>query len=114
MKHRTITALVCVLLAGSGIGVHAQSALDDSERGGPAKDKCAQVHTQAPYRAYGYDHEVVIENICPKPINCSVKTDVNPEVTTVRVAAHATETVVMFRGSPASEFKAVVDCKTAT
>jgi hypothetical protein len=113
MKHRLVAALVCVLLAGSGLAVRAQSALDDSERGTPVKEKCAQVHTQAPYRAYGYDHEVVIENTCPKPINCSVKTDVNPEIATVRVAAHATETVVTYRGSPAREFKADVDCKTA-
>jgi hypothetical protein len=112
MNHRWVAATVCVWLAGSGIGVHAQSALDDSERQPTAKDRCAQVRTQAPYRAYGYDHEVLIENTCTKPINCSVKTDVNPEATTVRVAPHATETVVTFRGSPAREFKADVDCKT--
>jgi hypothetical protein len=114
MKHRWAAAFVCVLLAGSGIGVHAQSALDDGERGEAPKEKCAHVRTQAPYRAYGYDHEVLIENTCPKPIDCSVKTNVNPEVTTVRVAPHATETIVTYRGSPASEFKADVDCKTAT
>jgi len=94
--------------------VHAQSALDTGERGQQAKEQCAHVHTQAPYRAYGYDHEVLIENTCAKPINCSVKTNVNPEVTTVLVAPHATATVITFRGSPASEFSADVDCKTAT
>src|SRR5262245_9123229 len=101
MQSRLAAALVCVLLAGSGLAVSAQSALDDGERGEVAPQKCAKVSTQAPYRAYGYDHEVSIENACTKPIDCSVKTNVNPDPTSVRVAPHAIETVVTFRGSPA-------------
>ena len=67
MKRLLGAALVCVWLAGSGFGARAESALDDSERA-PKADKCEKVSTEAVYRAYGYDHEVAIENKCPKPI----------------------------------------------
>jgi hypothetical protein len=109
---KLVWTLVCVVLAGSGLEARAQSALDDSERGPSKPAKCERVRSEAVYRGYGYDHEVTIENTCTKSISCSVKTNVNPDAAHVRVAAHATEIVLTFRGSPAREFTAEVDCKS--
>ena len=50
----------------------------------------------------------------PQTDNCSVKTNSNPEATKIKIAPHATERVVMFRGSPAREFTAEVECKSET
>ncbi len=85
--------------------------LDDGEREAPKNPKCIQVHVHAPYRAYGYDHVVEIVNDCDKAFTCSVKTDVNPEPTSVSVPAHETRSVITFKGSPAREFKPDVQCK---
>jgi hypothetical protein len=89
---------------------HAE-ALDSTEGAAPSAEKCVHVTTRTPYRGFGYDHEVDIENACAKPQVCKVKSNVNPDVQEVKVAVGKTATVVTFRGSPAREFKAEVDCK---
>jgi hypothetical protein len=113
MKASIRSALVCALIAGSGFAARAQRAPDDGAHGQkPAK--CEKVTLAAVYRGYGYDHEVTIENSCAKPIDCDVTTNSNPELTKIKVAAHATENVIMFHGSPAREFTADVACKQET
>jgi len=39
------------------------------------------VHSEARYGAYGYDHLVEVENTCDKTLVCRVKTNLNPEPT---------------------------------
>ena len=111
MQRRVALAVTaCAWLAAAGLPAHADP-LDDSERGPPkGAMSCVHVQTEAPYRAYGYDHLVTIENGCDKPVRCTVKTDVNPEPSHVRVEPQKSETVLTFRGSPASTFKADVSC----
>jgi hypothetical protein len=101
-----LLGLASPVLAGPG-------GLDDGERGPDPAKKCFEVRTLTPYRAYGYDHVVEIENKCDKPLQCDVKTDVNPETFKVDVPPHETRSVITFRGSPAREFKADVQCKQA-
>lgn len=107
-------ALMYVLIAAAQT-VRADAAPgDDGERGPPAKGlTCVHVQTEAHFRGYAYDHEVVIDNACDKAVVCSVKTDVNPEQNVVNVPAHEARRVVTFHGSPAREFKADVQCKPA-
>jgi hypothetical protein len=87
--------------------------LAQGEHDAPKIPKCAHVSSEARYGAYGYDHLVEIENGCDHALQCTVKTDVNPEPSNVAVPAKETRTVVTFRGSPSREFKADVRC-TAT
>lgn len=109
MRNIGISALGLLLLSGASLAAAAPS--DDAPNGGKAGNpKCVVVRGEARYRGYGYDHEVEIENACDKAISCVVKTDVNPQPTTVQVAAKSSATVVTFRGSPAREFKPDVVC----
>jgi hypothetical protein len=100
----------CCLALGAGGGVPVTRA-DDGEKG-PAKS-CWSSSDSAPYRGFGYDHVVTITNRCDKPLDCDVRTKVNPDPTHARVAGHATVEVITFHGSPAREFKSDVQCKPA-
>lgn len=94
-----VTLFAAALLASAGVALAQPS------------DRCLTHSTEARYGAYGYDHVVVIRNGCDEGATCTVTTSSNPTAQTVRVAAGATERVVMFRGSPAREFSANVDCQ---
>jgi hypothetical protein len=83
----------------------------DGEEGPPNPAKCVKVRTSARYVAYGYDHVVELENTCNKAMSCAVSTDANPTPASVDLAIGETKSVLTYRGSPASEFTAQVDCK---
>jgi hypothetical protein len=72
--------------------------------------KCVDVRGEA-YYILGYDHRVHLTNNCKKAVSCSVKTDVNPTVSQVDLAPGEKQTVITWRGSPASEFKPDVKCR---
>lgn len=101
------TASLLVVLATPGTGARAA----DGEDGPPNPGKCVKVRTSARYVAYGYDHVVELENTCNKAMSCDVSTDANPTPATVELAIGETKSVLTYRGSPASEFTAKVDCK---
>ena len=50
---------------------------------------CIGVGTEARYVPYGYNHIVRLTNGCSKAATCAVSTDVNPQATSVEVAASA-------------------------
>jgi hypothetical protein len=77
----------------------------------PKKDPstCVRVTTQARYIA-GYDHLVHLENACEQAVRCEVSTNVNPDVQVANLAPGTKETLLTFRGSPASAFEAKVAC----
>lgn len=79
----------------------------------PERPACVSFQTEARFRM-GYDHLVHITNQCTRPVQCTVRTNVNPSDIAVRVAAKTTETVLTFRGSPASSFRAEVHCDWAS
>jgi hypothetical protein len=87
------------------------AAAGPKQRKQPTEDQCVVVHSEARYGAYGYDHLVEVENTCDKTLVCTVKTNLNPEPTTVTVPGKEKRLVVTFRGSPAREFTPDVRCE---
>jgi hypothetical protein len=81
-------------------------------RAGQPAGACVQARAWTRYSS-GYDHLVTLQNGCAKVADCQVSTNVNPAPIRVMLPAGATETVLTFRGSPAYEFKPIVDCRVA-
>ena len=103
------------VMAAAGLVLAATIAADANAEDPPEKGgadgkvekvpKCVGVRSEARFSGYGYDHLVEIDNRCDKSVSCTVATDVNPQSRTITVAAGAKDTVLTFRGSPASAFK---------
>lgn len=73
---------------------------------------CVTVRASARYVGYGYTHTVVISNGCPKVVECSVWTDVDPEPrTTVQLKPKESREHVTRSGSPASAVVAGKSCR---
>jgi hypothetical protein len=72
---------------------------------------CVKATTQVVAVAYGYNHVVTLENTCTRAAACTVSTDVAPDPIQATVEAKQKVDLVTFRGSPASSFKAKVECK---
>jgi hypothetical protein len=83
----------------------------DEDAPAAPKKPCHEVEKQVQYRGLAYQHTVVIRNTCDKKIACTIKASSNPDPIELKVAAKASESVVVNNGSPASEFSADVDCK---
>jgi hypothetical protein len=75
---------------------------------------CVDVRTEARFRNYGYDHLVTVRNGCDQAQSCDVATNVSPDPSRVTVQPHSEVEVLTFRGSPAREFTAKVDCRSAS
>jgi hypothetical protein len=76
----------------------------------PVNLACVLARAEAPYRGSGYDHIVKLESRCEKPVQCRVSSDVNPDPVNVAVPPKGRIEVLLWRGSPASTFKARVTC----
>ena len=102
-----IVSLVAGLtaLTASSVGHGAEPAAE------PAPKACVAIKAEAPYRGSGYDHIVKLESHCQKPVKCRVSSDVNPEPVEVTLAPKERTEVLLWRGSPASTFKARVSCQ---
>ncbi|MDB4935323.1 MAG: hypothetical protein JWP87_2295 [Labilithrix sp.] len=108
--------LSCLTAVAIVIGASAQpndaSAQEKRDAGAStALPACISVGTDARYVPYGYNHVVLLKNGCSKAATCTVSTDVNPQATTVEVAAAAAVEVLTFTASPAQTFSARVTCK---
>ena len=81
----------------------------------PAPEKsmsaCTEVRTEVVYENLGYTHTVILTNHCGKPLVCTITTTSNPEPILANLTPEETHAVVAFRGSPAREFSATVNCK---
>lgn len=86
---------------------------DDAKKRKQTAAACVS-HTTEARHIMGYDHLVHIKNACESEATCKVSTDVNPQIQLVTVAPGQTKSVLTFRGSPAREFKATVECRLAT
>jgi hypothetical protein len=95
---------------GFVLAVAAPAAGADAGAAPPPVPPCVKVQTQAIFSGAGYNHVVGIENGCARAADCEVSTDVAPEKLAVTVPPGESRELVTFRGSPASEFKAVVKC----
>ena len=92
------------VLAASG-GLAAQDAGKSDKAG-----ECVQVRTDASFATVGYDHIVTLKSACKNHVTCSVKTDVNPDATTLELDPGEEKSVVTWRGSPARVFTPIVKC----
>jgi hypothetical protein len=99
MKHPRAALLAALALAAAAPSALAQKT--------PA---CVKWWQQVVAAGFGYNHVVGIENGCDKPAACVVSTDVAPDPIRVTVAPKEKTELVTFRGSPASTFKAKVEC----
>ena len=104
-------ASLAVIAASSSVASAQQPSPADAGAAPPALPACIAVSTESRYVPYGYNHIVIIKNGCSKAATCSVATDVNPQPTSVDVAAGASTEVLTFAGSPAQTFVARVTCK---
>ncbi|MBI5502771.1 MAG: hypothetical protein HY907_21175 [Deltaproteobacteria bacterium] len=95
----------------AGVALAVLGATAAVARAASSRANCVEVRTEAPYRNAGYDHIVHLTNDCGVAVSCTVTTDVNPEPTTVEVAAGEAVDVLTWRGSPAWEFAATVECR---
>jgi hypothetical protein len=105
---------VAVSLAGFGISFALSSLgrslqAEDSIKSGKAG--CVDYHGDASFASVGYDHIVTLKSGCKVPTTCTVKTDVNPDPTTVDLAPGEEKSIVTWRGSPARVFTPDVACK---
>jgi hypothetical protein len=103
MKH---VCVALVVLAPLALVALAPAARADKT---PA---CVRWWQQTVAVGYGYNHVVGIENTCDKPVACAVSTDVAPDPIKATVAPKEKTELVTYRGSPASTFKAKVECTT--
>ena len=72
---------------------------------------CVAIRHEARYGADGYNHVVIVQNGCPRRVQCRIATNVNPQETRVAVPAGETTETVTFLGSPAREFAPRVSCE---
>ena len=93
----------------AGLAVIATPSLGSAAD--PANTPCVHAKAAAPYRGYGYDHVVTLESHCQKTVVCSVSSDVRPDPIVVSLAPKARTEVLLWRGSPASTFKARLNCQ---
>lgn len=108
MRRSTVLVLGIVL----GIASIAPPAGTAQEVEG-TRPECVTVQAQPRMQAFGWDHIVVVRNGCAAAITCSITTDVNPSPTPVSVPAGQSRETLTWRGSPASVFRAHVDCEQA-
>lgn len=104
-----VTRLRAALLAVAVFSVAVLTAAGLAQAQNDVPD-CVEVQAIARWAAAGYNHIVRIDNGCESRIRCQVATNVNPEPTTVEVAAGQTTDVLTFRDSPASTFEPRVSC----
>lgn len=99
-------ALLAASLPAPAAAVGADAVAD----AGGAGAACVAVKGEARSNGYGWKHVVVLTSSCAKTADCSVSTDVNPQVTKVEVAPKATVEVVTWFDSPSSAFVPKVQC----
>ena len=90
--------------------LHAEVVLDTALRSAPVPE-CITWWTEARYRPFGYDHIVHLKSVCARPADCTISTNVNPEVKRVLVPVNASVEVYTYLVSPAREFTAYVECR---
>lgn len=106
-----------VLLAVVGVALFARVAVGQQAPPPAAatvpgsRPACVGAQVQVRMQAFGYDHFVTLRNACDRRVTCEVSTSVAPRPVTATVDAGASTDVLTWRGSPAREFAARVDCR---
>jgi hypothetical protein len=95
------------------VATNSQVPADESAGSLQTKD-CVRAWSEARVRYPGYDHVVHLESSCAVEATCSVSTNVNPQTIVTQVPPGESVEVLTFMASPAREFSARVECKTAS
>ena len=105
-----MTTVACRIgFLGVFLALSAAPAAADDTKSAKAKD-CVEVRGEASFASVGYDHIVTVTNGCKQAKTCSVKTDVNPDASTLELEPGEAKSVVTWRGSPARVFTPDVKC----
>ena len=108
---RVVLGLFALTLLGLSAGSSGIERASAQPRVVGERPECVVVRVSARYGAMAYDHWVQLESRCASTLTCSVRTDVNPAPTELRLEPGARRDVATFHGSPATEFVATVDCR---
>ena len=79
----------------------------------PERLECVNFWTEARYSGAGYDHWVHLQSSCEVQAVCVVITNVNPDAMAALVTPGEHVALLTWRGSPAYEFTAWVECRQA-
>jgi hypothetical protein len=109
MGARTYQLGFAGLLFGLGVVLAVPHGLRADAMSGKAAG-CVDFHGDARYLGFGYNHIVTLKSSCKVAMTCSVKTDVNPEPTSVDIAPGEETSVTTWQGSPARVFTPNVTC----
>jgi hypothetical protein len=102
-----------VLAFGAALATSGHAPADDSA--GPLQTKdCVRAWTEVRARYPGYDHIVHLESACTVEATCTISTNVNPQTIVATVPPGESAEVLTFMASPAREFAAKVECRTAS
>jgi len=105
-----VTAIGSALLAVLAVlSAEPSSAVGDERR----LLTCVEWWPEARYSGTGYDHWVHLQSSCSEQALCHVVTDVNPDVLVAAIDPGQHVAVLTWRGSPAYEFTAAVECRRA-
>jgi hypothetical protein len=106
-----LTAIAAALVATAAVPEANADDKPDAGISGSSLPACIGVKAESRYVPYGYNHVVVLRSGCSKAATCSVATSVNPQSTSVEVAANASVEVLTFTASPAQSFTPLVSCR---
>jgi hypothetical protein len=102
-----------VLAFGACLVASGPAAAGDGA--GPLQtEDCVRAWSEARPRYPGYDHIVHLESACTVEATCSISTNVNPQTIVATIPPGERTEVLTFMASPAREFAAKVECKTAS
>lgn len=103
MRRRMVMMAACLALVAGTALAQSMTALG-------TRPDCVTGEGQAMFTGYGYRHSVHIANRCDYAVECTVFTDVNPQVQSAHVAPGASVDVATYLSSPARTFVSHVDC----
>jgi hypothetical protein len=112
MGARTYQVGLAGLLFGLSFALAVPHGLRADAMSGKAAG-CVDYHGEARYLGFGYNHIVTLKSSCKVAMTCSVKTDVNPEASSVDLAPGEETSVTTWAGSPARVFTPNVSCGVA-
>ncbi len=104
---------LAALAIGASLATSGPAPAGDGAGALQTKD-CVRAWSEARPRYPGYDHIVHLESACTVEATCSISTNVNPQTIVATVPPGESTEVLTFMGSPAREFAAKVECRTAS
>lgn len=100
------------LLISAGVMLSGNLALGEAASSGKAgPQQCVSWSAHANMAGVAYDHIVELRSKCERPMRCTITTSTTPQPSSATVAPGASQTVLIWRGSPARSITAEVTCE---